>query len=134
MKDNTKSKKIIEVSEQFDGDLPLPPLADPVISEIFKNADLSGLAMRELINAVLTDSGDETIREVIEVTPQKIDPEAQGRSYRVAHFPRASARPENGTAKRAKRTEERNFSSALMLQQRLQTMKSLSLRCSSLVF
>jgi hypothetical protein len=72
-----------EILEQPDGGLPLPPLADPVISEIFKNAKVSGLAMRELINAVLEDSGDKAISEVIDVIPQKIDPEAQGRSYRV---------------------------------------------------
>jgi predicted transposase/invertase (TIGR01784 family) len=76
----------IEIPEQTDGGLssaPLPPLADPVISEIFKNADVSGLAMREFINAVLGDSGDEQIGEVVDVTPQKFYPAAQGRSYRV---------------------------------------------------
>jgi predicted transposase/invertase (TIGR01784 family) len=61
----------------------MPPLADPVVAEIFKNAEVSGLAMRELINAILADSGDKLISEVIDVMPQKIDPEAQGRSYRV---------------------------------------------------
>jgi predicted transposase/invertase (TIGR01784 family) len=84
MKDKATGKDTeSEISEQADGGLPLPPLADPVISEIFKNAEVSGLAMRELINAVLEDSGDRAISEVIDVIPQKIDPEAQGRSYRV---------------------------------------------------
>jgi hypothetical protein len=49
MDGNVKSPEI-EISEQTDGALPLPPLADPVISQIFKNAEVSGLAMRELIN------------------------------------------------------------------------------------
>jgi predicted transposase/invertase (TIGR01784 family) len=84
MEDKTTGKDTeSEISEQPDGGLPLPPLADPVISEIFKNVKVSGLAMRELINAVLEDSGDRAISEVIDVIPQKIDPQAQGRSYRV---------------------------------------------------
>ena len=61
----------------------MPPLADPVVADIFKNVELSGLAMRELINAVLMDSGDVLISEVLLVIPQKYYPSAQGRSYRV---------------------------------------------------
>jgi hypothetical protein len=68
---------------EFDSGMPLPPLSDPVVSEIFRNAEVSGLAMRELINAVLTDSGDRPIREVISVVPQEFHPDAQARSYRV---------------------------------------------------
>ncbi|GHV07431.1 hypothetical protein FACS1894217_08280 [Clostridia bacterium] len=66
-----------------DDGLPLPPLADPVISMIFKNEDVSGLAMLELVNAVLADSGDKPISQIINVTPQPFYPDAQSRSYRV---------------------------------------------------
>jgi hypothetical protein len=52
-----------------DDGLPLPPLADPVISMIFKNEDVSGLAMLELVNAVLADSGDKPVSKILNVTP-----------------------------------------------------------------
>ncbi|MDR2504559.1 MAG: Rpn family recombination-promoting nuclease/putative transposase, partial [Oscillospiraceae bacterium] len=61
----------------------LPLLADPVIAEIFKNADLAGQAMFELINATLEDSGDELISEIIDLVPQRVAPSAQDRGYRI---------------------------------------------------
>ena len=68
---------------QHDDGAPLPPLADPVIAEIFKSVDLAGLAMCEIINAVLQDSNDELISDVIDLTPQHMAPSAKDRGYRI---------------------------------------------------
>jgi hypothetical protein len=47
------------------------PLADTVISKIFQDADVSGLALRSLLNAVLADSGDKLVGDVLWVPPRK---------------------------------------------------------------
>jgi len=59
------------------------PLSDPVFTAIFQNAEVSGLAMRSLLNATLEDSGDRPISEVVAVTPQAIHSDTSSRGYRV---------------------------------------------------
>ncbi|MDR2648130.1 MAG: Rpn family recombination-promoting nuclease/putative transposase [Clostridiales bacterium] len=47
--------------EELDPRIVPPPLADPVFSAIFQSAEVSGLAMKSLLNATLEDSGDTSI-------------------------------------------------------------------------
>jgi hypothetical protein len=54
---------------EFDLNIVPPPLADPVFLEIFLDSEVSGLAMKSLLNACLADSGDEQIGNVVTVTP-----------------------------------------------------------------
>jgi len=62
---------------------PLPPLADPVNAEIFSSVEQAGIAMRTLLNDVLHDSGDPPIARILHLIPQKYEPSAQDRSYRI---------------------------------------------------
>ncbi|MDR1871398.1 MAG: Rpn family recombination-promoting nuclease/putative transposase [Deltaproteobacteria bacterium] len=48
------------------------PLADPVFGAIFESANLSGLALKSLVNAILADSKDPEIGDVLTVTPQRV--------------------------------------------------------------
>ena len=59
------------------------PLSDPVITAIFQNADVSGLAMRSLLNATLDDSGDSLVSEVVSVTPQSVHTDTSMRGFRI---------------------------------------------------
>ena len=60
-----------------------PPLADPVITAIFQDASVSGLAMKSLLNASLADSGDTLISDIITVTPQRVHGNTGERGYRI---------------------------------------------------
>ncbi|MDR0671481.1 MAG: Rpn family recombination-promoting nuclease/putative transposase [Oscillospiraceae bacterium] len=60
-----------------------PPLADPVITAIFQDASVSGLAMKSLLNASLADSGDALISDVVTVTPQRVHTGTGERGYRI---------------------------------------------------
>ena len=53
---------------ELDADITPTPLSDPVVTVIFQNAEVSGLAMQSLLNATLGDSGDKPIGKVISVT------------------------------------------------------------------
>ncbi|MDR1871235.1 MAG: hypothetical protein LBS60_04785 [Deltaproteobacteria bacterium] len=46
------------------------PLADPVIMAIFQSVELSGLAMKSLVNAVLADSGGVHIKSINRYSPK----------------------------------------------------------------
>ncbi|MCL2165552.1 MAG: hypothetical protein FWH55_14465, partial [Oscillospiraceae bacterium] len=59
------------------------PLSDPVLTAIFQNAEVSGLAMRSFLNATLEDSGDMPVSEVVTVTPQSIHSETSARGFRI---------------------------------------------------
>jgi len=59
------------------------PLSDPVLTAIFQNAEVSGLAMGSFLNATLGDSGDMPISEVVRVTPQSVHSETSARGFRV---------------------------------------------------
>ena len=78
-----------ETLSSFDPDVELEawimptPLSDPVFTAIFQSADVSGLAMKSLLNATLEDSGDKPVSEVISVTPQSIHAETSMRGYRI---------------------------------------------------
>jgi predicted transposase/invertase (TIGR01784 family) len=61
----------------------ISPLADPLFSAIFANAEESALAMKSLLNAALEDSNDQPIGDVISVIPQKIFPGGPSRTFRV---------------------------------------------------
>jgi predicted transposase/invertase (TIGR01784 family) len=87
-KDESKDKR---EKEQTGEPKPMDPLADPVLEYAFRNAEVSGLAMRELANATLADSGDEVIDEVISVTPQTTIKGTRGeRSFKLDVFARTS--------------------------------------------
>jgi predicted transposase/invertase (TIGR01784 family) len=58
-------------------------LADPVITAIFQNGEVSGLAMKSLLNAKFADSGDSLIRGIASVTPQRVHSESGRRGYRI---------------------------------------------------
>jgi predicted transposase/invertase (TIGR01784 family) len=60
-----------------------PPLADPVFSKLFQNAEVGGLAMKELLNATLEDSGDVPIGDIISLTPQSLHSDTSERAYRI---------------------------------------------------
>ena len=59
------------------------PLSKPVLEAIFQNADVSGLALKSLINATLEDSDDMPIGEVISVIPESVHSETSRRGYRL---------------------------------------------------
>ena len=59
------------------------PLSDPVFAKIFQNAEVSGIAVRSLINATLEDSGDRQIGAVVSVTPQSIHSDTSPRGFRI---------------------------------------------------
>ena len=59
------------------------PLSDPIFTAIFQSVEVSGLAMRSLINATLEDSGDRLIGEVVSVTPQSVHSETSPRGFRI---------------------------------------------------
>jgi predicted transposase/invertase (TIGR01784 family) len=61
----------------------LSPLADPVVGAIFQNERVSALAMKSLVNAVLADSDDPLIGDVIKVISQSTQSGGQHRSYRI---------------------------------------------------
>jgi len=69
--------------EELDVWITPTPLSDPVITAIFQNAEVSGLAMRSFLNATLGDSGDNPVREVVTVTPQSIHSETSSRGFRI---------------------------------------------------
>ncbi|GHV08187.1 hypothetical protein FACS1894217_10230 [Clostridia bacterium] len=48
----------------------LPPLSDVVFSKLFESADVSGTALKGIINAVLADSGLPLIDEIVSVRSQ----------------------------------------------------------------
>jgi hypothetical protein len=60
-----------------------PPLADPVITAIFQDVNVCGLAMKSLLNASLADSDDALISDVVTVTPQRIHTGTGERGYRI---------------------------------------------------
>ena len=59
------------------------PLSDPVLTAIFQNADVSGLAMESFLNATLGDSGDKPVSRVVEVTPQSVHSNTSDRGFRI---------------------------------------------------
>jgi predicted transposase/invertase (TIGR01784 family) len=60
-----------------------PPLADPVFTKLFLNVEVGGLAMKELLNATLEDSGDVLIGDIISLKPQTIHPDTSSRAFRI---------------------------------------------------
>ena len=70
-------------NSELDARVTPTPLSDPVLTAIFQNAEVSGLAIRSLINATLEDSGDKPIREVVSVTPQSVHSETSTRGFRI---------------------------------------------------
>ena len=87
MADNTLQ---FDPNEELDAQVTPTPLSDPVLTAIFQNAEVSGLAMRSLINATLEDSGDKPISEVLSLTPQSIHSETSARGFRIDVEVRAS--------------------------------------------
>ena len=59
------------------------PLSDPIFTAIFQDVDTAGLAMRSLLNATLTDSGDKQIMEIVTLTPQSVHSETSSRGFRI---------------------------------------------------
>ena len=59
------------------------PLSKPILEAVFQNADVSGLAVKSLINAVLMDSGDKPIGDVMSVIPELVHTETSSRGYRI---------------------------------------------------
>jgi predicted transposase/invertase (TIGR01784 family) len=80
MADNTM---LFDPNEELDAKVTPTPLSDPVLTAIFQNVEVSGLAMRSLINATLEDSGDKPISEVVTLTPQSIHSETSARGFRI---------------------------------------------------
>ena len=70
-------------SEELDEWITPTPLSDPVLTAIFQNVEVSGLAMRSFLNATLEDSGDTPVSEVVTVTPQSIHSETSSRGFRI---------------------------------------------------
>ena len=52
--------------------MPMSPLADPVFSAIYANADVAGLAMESFICAVLEADNETLVGKVTSVTPQQV--------------------------------------------------------------
>ena len=77
--DTTKNKN----NEEPDEWITPTPLSDPVLTAIFQNAEVSALAMKSLLNAVLMDSGDTPISEVVSVVPQAVHSDTSPRGFRV---------------------------------------------------
>jgi hypothetical protein len=59
------------------------PLADPVLTAIFRNKHVSGLAIRSFSNAILAHSGGKLIGEVDILIPQYVMTSPGGRSHRM---------------------------------------------------
>jgi flagellar biosynthesis/type III secretory pathway protein FliH len=74
---------LFDPDEELDAAVTPTPLADPVFTAIFQNAEVSGLAMKSLLNATLEDSGDKPVGEVISVTPQSVHSETSPRGFRI---------------------------------------------------
>jgi len=62
---------------------PLPPLADPILGVIFRSVEEGGLAMHGLSNDILRDSGDKTIKAIVDMKVQHFQPGGTGRSFRL---------------------------------------------------
>jgi len=77
MKMNLKVRKV----SYFDDGRPLPPLSNTVNGSIFASVEVAGLAMRELINAVLKHSEDKLISRIIQIIPEKANLDPKGRNY-----------------------------------------------------
>jgi predicted transposase/invertase (TIGR01784 family) len=60
-----------------------PPLADPVFTKLFQNAEVAGLAMKELLNVTLADSGDMLVSDIISLKPQMVHSDTSERVYRI---------------------------------------------------
>ena len=69
--------------EELDMHVTPTPLSDPVFEAIFQDAEVSGLAMKSLLNATLEDSGDAPVGDVISVTPQRVHTGTGTRGYRI---------------------------------------------------
>ena len=63
--------------------LPMSPLADPVFSGMFANAEVAGLAMESFIRAVLEADMEKLSGKIVSVTPQRVHTSAKRRSCRV---------------------------------------------------
>jgi predicted transposase/invertase (TIGR01784 family) len=74
----------MEISREIqDLQEPLSPLADPVVSAVFKNAQSAGLAAQSLVESILKTDGVK-VGNIISVTPQSISiPNVAVRSTRV---------------------------------------------------
>ena len=67
----------------IDPNMALSPLADPVVSAIYANAEVAGLAIESFISAVLESNGEALIGKVKTVTPQRTHGAANGRGCRL---------------------------------------------------
>jgi predicted transposase/invertase (TIGR01784 family) len=71
------------LEDELDPRVAPTPLADPVFTKLFQNVEVGGLAMKELVNATLEDSGDVPISDILSLTPQKIHSDTSERAYRI---------------------------------------------------
>jgi predicted transposase/invertase (TIGR01784 family) len=71
------------IGDELDPRVAPPPLADPVFTKLFQNAEVGGFAMKELLNATLEDSGDVLISDIISLKPQMIHSDTSERAYRI---------------------------------------------------
>jgi hypothetical protein len=78
-----KDTPLFDPLDELDAAVTPTPLSDPVFTAIFQNADVSGIAMKSLLNATLEDSGDKPVSEVISVTPQSVHSGTSERGYRI---------------------------------------------------
>ena len=74
---------IFDGSNSADNGKPVKPLADPVIAFIFRSVEAGGNAMLGLVNAVLEDSGDRPISNIISIQPQKQQTGPGERKFRL---------------------------------------------------
>jgi len=74
---------LFDPDDELDARITPTPLSDPVFEAIFQDAEVSGLAMKSLLNATLEDSGDMLVGDVISVTPQKVHSGVGTRGYRI---------------------------------------------------
>ena len=74
---------LFDPDEGLDAHVTPTPLSDPVLAAIFQDVEVSGLAMRSLLNATLEDSGDMLVGDVISVTPQRVHSGTGMRGYRI---------------------------------------------------
>ena len=86
---DTNRDNIMDIAK--DDGKPVFPLADPVMAFIFRSEKASGLAMHGLANAILEDSGDEQISEIISMSTQWYQPNAKGRNFKLDIFAKTSA-------------------------------------------
>ena len=73
----------VEDTNFIDDGKPLKPLADPVIAFIFRSVEAGGDAMRGLANAILEDSNDKPISNILSIQPQRYQTGTGGRWYRL---------------------------------------------------